>query len=273
MGLKLYGLPMSTCTTRVMTCLHEKEVEFELVPVNLFTAEHTQPSFLSKNPFGKIPVLEDGDLTLFESRAITSYVSEKYKEQGSDLIKHDNLLEAALVKQWMEVESQNYNPNIQPIIYQVFVVPLQGKEADQTIIDTHVNELSKVLDIYETRLTTTKYLAGDFYSLADLHCIPYTFYLMKTEFAKLINDRPHVKAWWEDISSRPAFLKVAENMNKLKNIIDNGQPFSGVTIQGLNEVDAVRFSFQLFHDKLEASDQSFGSQKLILSLQRRLHQC
>ncbi|KAL8153463.1 hypothetical protein V2J09_011223 [Rumex salicifolius] len=157
-------------------------------------------------------LLEDGDLTLFESRAITSYVSEKYKEQGSDLMKHDNLLEAASVKQWMEVESQNYNPNIQPIIYQVFVVPLQGKEVDQAIIDTHVNDLSKVLDIYEARLTTTKYLAGDLYSLADLHCIPYTFYLMKTEFAKLINDRPHVKAWWEDISSRPAFLKVAENM-------------------------------------------------------------
>ncbi|KAL8136999.1 hypothetical protein V2J09_003000 [Rumex salicifolius] len=52
------------------------------------------------------------------SRAITSYVSEKYKEQGSDLIKHDNLLEAVSVKQWMEVESQNYNPDIQPIIYQ-----------------------------------------------------------------------------------------------------------------------------------------------------------
>lgn len=212
MELKVYGLPMSTCATRVMTCLHEKEVEFELVPVNLFAGEHQQPAFLSKNPFGKIPVLEDGDLTIFESRAITSYVCEKYKEQGNDLIKHGNLKEAALVKQWLEVESQHYNPNIQPIIYQVFVLPLQGKEADKAIIDTHVEQLSKVLDIFEARLGTTKYLAGDFYSLADLHCLSYTFYLMKTEYAKLINERPHVKAWWEDISSRPAFLKVAENM-------------------------------------------------------------
>ena len=33
-----------------------------------------------------------------------------------------------------------------------------------------------------------------------------------TPYASLINDRPHVKAWWDDISSRPAFQKVAEGM-------------------------------------------------------------
>ncbi|KAL8167744.1 hypothetical protein V2J09_009243 [Rumex salicifolius] len=212
MGLRVYGLLMSTCTARVMICLNEKAVDFELVPVNLFAAEHKLPSFLSKNPFGKIPVLEDGDLTLFESRAITSYVCEKYKKEGSDLLRHGNLEEAAVVKQWLEVESQHYNPNIQPIISQVFVLPMQGKACDQAIVDAHVEQFSKVLDVYEARFSTSKYVAGDFFSLADLHCLPYTFYLMKTEYAKLINDRPHVKAWWEDISSRGAFLKVAENM-------------------------------------------------------------
>lgn len=49
MALKLHGLPMSTCTTRVLTCLHEKALDFELVPVNLFAAEHKQPTFLAKN--------------------------------------------------------------------------------------------------------------------------------------------------------------------------------------------------------------------------------
>ncbi|KAJ7972927.1 Glutathione S-transferase family protein [Quillaja saponaria] len=63
----------------------EKNIDFELVPVNLTAGEHKQPPFLSKNPFGQIPVLEDGDLTLFESRAITQYVAEKYKEKGTDL--------------------------------------------------------------------------------------------------------------------------------------------------------------------------------------------
>ncbi|KAJ6686577.1 GLUTATHIONE S-TRANSFERASE F13 [Salix purpurea] len=212
MALKLYGSAMSTCTSRVLTCFHEKSVDFELVPVDLFAGEHKQPPFLARNPFGQIPALEDGDLTLFESRAITSYVAEKFKGTGYDLIRHENLKEAALVKVWMEVESHQYNPAIAPIVYQLLVAPLQGKSPDQSIIDASVEKLGKVLDIYEARLTGTRYLAGDFYSLADLHHLPYTYYLMKTPAASVVDERPHVKAWWEDISSRPAFKKVAEGM-------------------------------------------------------------
>ncbi|OVA04315.1 Glutathione S-transferase [Macleaya cordata] len=212
MALKLYGIAMSTCTTRAMTCLYEKEVEFELVPVDLYTAEHKQPPFLAKNPFGQVPVLEDDDLTLFESRAITRYVSQKYKETGVDLLRQENIKEAALVNLWIEVESQQYDPAISPIVYQIFVSPIQGQTPDQTVIEANAEKLGKVLDVYEARLSTTKYLAGDFYSLADLHHLPYTYYMMKTEWASLINSRPHVKAWWEDISSRAAFVKVAEGM-------------------------------------------------------------
>nr|ANO39961.1 glutathione S-transferase F7 [Populus yatungensis] len=216
MVLKLYGAPMSTCTSRVLTCLHEKNLDFELVPVDLLAGEHKQPPFLAKNPFGQIPALEEDDLTLFESRAITSYLAEKFKGTGYDLIRHENLKEAASVKVWTEVESHRYNPAIAPIVFQFMVAPLHGNLPDQTIIDANVEKLGKVLDIYEAKLSSTKYLAGDFYSLADLHHLPYTFYLMKTPAASVVNERPHVKAWWEDISSRPAFKKVAEGMNFVK---------------------------------------------------------
>ncbi|KAK9282078.1 hypothetical protein L1049_004990 [Liquidambar formosana] len=212
MAIKLYGLPRSTATCCVLTCLHEKEVEFEFVPVNLSAGEHKQPSFTTKNPFGQIPVLEDGDVALFESRAITAYVAEKFEGTGYDLLRHGNLNEAALVKVWIEVESQQFNPPISQIIHQFFLAPLYGKSTDQAVIDANVEKLGKVLDVYEAKLSCTKYLAGDFYSLADLHHLPHTHYFMKTPWASIINGRPHVKAWWEDISSRPSFKKVAEAM-------------------------------------------------------------
>ncbi|XP_027367662.1 glutathione S-transferase F13-like [Abrus precatorius] len=212
MALKLYGLAMSTNTTRAMICLHEKEVDFELIPVNVFTAEHKQPPFLSKNPFGLVPVLEDGDLTLFESRAITAYVAEKFKEAGPDLIRHKEPKEAALVKVWTEVESHHYESAVSPIIYEYFVAPFEGKEPNKSVIDTNVEKLKNVLDVYEAKLSSTKYLAGDFYSLADLSHISETHYFMQTPLASMINERPSVKAWWEDISSRPAFNKVVGAM-------------------------------------------------------------
>ncbi|PON70653.1 S-crystallin [Parasponia andersonii] len=212
MVLTLHGLPMSTSTTRVMICLHEKALDFELIPVDLFSQENKQPAFLAKNPFGKVPVLQDGELTLFESRAINEYLAQKFKDSGHDLTRPENLSECATVKVWMEVESHQYEPAISPIVYQHFVAPLQGKAPEQTVIDQNLEKLGKVLDVYEARLSGTKYLAGDFYSLADLHHLPYTFYFMKTPWASLITDRAHVKAWWDDISSRPAFEKVAQGM-------------------------------------------------------------
>ncbi|GAB4829805.1 hypothetical protein Ancab_019459 [Ancistrocladus abbreviatus] len=209
MALKLYGTPTSTCAARVMTVLNEKLVDFELRPVDLFAGEHRKPDFLSKNPFGYVPVLEDGDLTLF------AYLSEKYKDRGYDLIRHGNPREAAFTKMWMEVEAHHFNPTVHPIIFETFVAPIfgDGRPSDQSIIKANVDKLGKVLDIYESRLSTTKYLAGDFFSLADMHHLPYTHYLMQTTFSKLVTSRPHLKAWWEDTSLRPSFKKVSPGMN------------------------------------------------------------
>ncbi|XP_058084133.1 glutathione S-transferase F13-like [Magnolia sinica] len=214
MALKLYGAAMSTCASRVMFCLNEKGVDFELVPVNLAAGEHKQPSYLAtKNPFGQIPAFEDGDLTLFESRAVSRYVATKYKEKGTDLLRFNNLKELGLVEVWLEVESQTFNPPISAIVYQISISPLFGGTTNNQVVEENAEKLAKVLDVYEERLSKSKYLAGDFFSLADLHHISYTHYLMKTPKASLITSRPHVKAWWDSISSRPAIKKVTADMN------------------------------------------------------------
>ena len=156
-------------------------------------------------------------LCMTESRAITAYVAEKFKETGPDLIRHKDLKEGALVKVWTEIEAHYYEPTVSSIIYEHFVAPFQGKEPDKSVIETNVEKLKKVLDVYEAKLSSTKYLAGEFYSLADLSHVSETHYLMQTPCASMINERPHVKAWWEDISSRPAFSKVEGGMTFGKN--------------------------------------------------------
>ncbi|KAI4365687.1 hypothetical protein MLD38_021652 [Melastoma candidum] len=215
MALKLYGNPRSGCTTRVLTCLYEKHVEFELVPVDLFSGQHKSPAFLAKNPFGLVPVLEDGDLTIFESRAITEYICKKYTANGTDdLLCSSDLVKSTLVRTWVEVEAHYFQPAASPVIYQSFVAPLRGLPPDQKVIDENLEKIKKVLDIYEARLGETKYLAGESYSLADLHHLPYIFYLTRVEgfSGKMFGERPRVKGWWEDISSRAAFNKVVEGM-------------------------------------------------------------
>eukprot|EP01018_Ginkgo_biloba_P009478 Gb_04486 [translate_table: standard] len=213
MALKLHGHPLSTCTSRVLACLNEKEVsDYEIVPVNLMAGAHKQPPFLALNPFGQIPALQDGDLTLFESRAIVKYLVKKYEGQGTNLL-GTTLAEQALVDQWCEVESQSYNPPCSAIIFQTVFVKIRGGTPDQIIVDTNLEKLNKVLDVYEDRLSKSKYLAGDFFSLADLFHLSYTHYLVTASGkGDVITSRKHVNAWWEDISSRPSWKKLTENM-------------------------------------------------------------
>jgi glutathione S-transferase len=57
MVLKLYGAPLSPSVIRVGIVLHEKNIPFELVTVDLFKGEHKTPDFKAKSPFGQIPYI------------------------------------------------------------------------------------------------------------------------------------------------------------------------------------------------------------------------
>ncbi|KAL1224391.1 Glutathione S-transferase F13 [Cardamine amara subsp. amara] len=71
------------------------------------------------NPFGQVPVLQDDDLTLFESRAITAYIAEKHRDKGTDLTRHEDSKEAAIVKICSEVEAHQFNPAISTVTHQL----------------------------------------------------------------------------------------------------------------------------------------------------------
>lgn len=86
MVLKIYGATHSTCTRRVLTVLHEKNLEYKLVPINLARNEQASESFRAKQPFGKVPLLEDDGFRVYESRAICKYIARKYASRGNKLM-------------------------------------------------------------------------------------------------------------------------------------------------------------------------------------------
>ncbi|KAL0324991.1 UNVERIFIED_CONTAM: Glutathione S-transferase F9 [Sesamum radiatum] len=135
MVVKVYG-PAYASTKRVITCLIEKEIEYEVVDVNVFKGENTTPHYLQ-----------------LQTRC---------------------------------------NP-------------------DQKRIKEDEEKLARVLDVYEQRLSTSKYLAGESFSLADLSHLPFGHYLV-TSLGKeyMIRDRKHVSRWWDDISNRPSWKKVLQ---------------------------------------------------------------
>ncbi|KAL3846166.1 hypothetical protein ACJIZ3_003569 [Penstemon smallii] len=210
MVVKVYG-PDCGSGKRVIACLIEKGIEFEVVDVDLFKGENKTPEYLKLQPFGVLPVIQDGDYTLYESRAIIRYYAEKYKSQGTELL-GKTIDEKGLVEQWLEVEAHNFQPPLYDLVVRLLFPSEFGITPDPKSIKENEEKLAHVLDVYEDRLSKSKYLAGDTFSLADLSHIPFIQYLMVKRMGKeyMIRDRKHVSTWWDDISNRPSWKKVLQ---------------------------------------------------------------
>jgi glutathione S-transferase len=57
MGFKLHGASLSTCTRRVALIAKERNVQYQLIPVDFKAAEHKQPPHLQHQPFGQVPYI------------------------------------------------------------------------------------------------------------------------------------------------------------------------------------------------------------------------
>ncbi|TVU17833.1 hypothetical protein EJB05_33893, partial [Eragrostis curvula] len=208
--VKLYGWAVSPFVARALLSLEEAGVDYEHVPMNPDAGDHRRPEHLAMNPFGQVPVLEDGDLTLFESRAIARHVLRKHKPE---LLGVGELERSAAVDVWLEVEAHQFHPPTLAIVRECIAAPLRGRARDQVVVDENVGKLRAVLEVYEARLGSHRYLAGDNVSIADLNHFTLMHYFMSTEYGPaLVGPLPRVKAWWEELAARPAARKVAAFM-------------------------------------------------------------
>ncbi|EOX95009.1 Glutathione S-transferase 7 isoform 1 [Theobroma cacao] len=206
--IKAHGSLLSTATQRVLLCLYEKEVEFQFVPVNMGAGEHKSENYLSLNPFGQVPAFEEGNLKLFESRAITEYIAHEYTDKGTQLLLPGSNKSMAVLSLWKEVEAHQFDPASSKLAWELFIKPILGMATDSAVVEEYEPKLAKVLDVYETRLSQSKYLACDYFTLADLHHLPNIQCLLGTPAKRLFDSRPHVSAWVADIIARPAWCKV-----------------------------------------------------------------
>jgi len=200
--LKLFGHPMSTCTRKVLTVLAEKNAPHEFILVDLMKGEHKQPAHLARQPFGVVPAIEDGELSLFESRAIIRYLDAKLP--GVSLTP-SNIVERARMDQWMLVEQCYFSSASLKISMQKLMSP----NPDAEIMKAGRVGVVTALDQADQWLAKNSYFAGTSFSLADISWMPYVEYLFAAEAGDLITSREHVKGWWDRVSPRASWQKVS----------------------------------------------------------------
>ena len=199
--MKIYGHPMSTCTRKVLMTLEENGTPYELVLVDLMTGAHKQPEHLARQPWGKVPTLDDDGFTMYESRAMCRYINDKY---NGKLVPSD-VRGRAMMDQWTSVEHSYFTtPTMKHVFHVVFKVP-----QEQASLDAAVKELEHTLPVLDAHLAKHTYFAGDAFTLADINYMPYVEYGMITAVKDVYTKHTNFMAWWNRVSERPTWRKVA----------------------------------------------------------------
>ncbi|WVZ57522.1 hypothetical protein U9M48_007899 [Paspalum notatum var. saurae] len=125
MPVKVFGSPTSPEVARAMTCLFEKEIEFQLICVDSFRSTKRLP----QPPHGEAVAFEDGDVTLVESRKILRHIAEKYKDQGNRDLFGPGALERASIEQWLETGEKCFDVPSADMLYSLAYLQLDGRGA------------------------------------------------------------------------------------------------------------------------------------------------
>lgn len=197
--ITLYHLLVSQ-SERVVWLLEELGLPYELksFPRNPQTGL-ADPVFLQLHPLGNAPVIQDGDVTMAESSAIFTYILDMYAD-GKLRIAPGQPDYADFVY-WFHYANAGLMPQAMHHLFDTMAGDSTSMRA--TLMR---DRLTRHLGMLDDRLAKVAYLAGDKLTAADI-LLHFPFGTMSS-FAPLdISAYPHIKAWLERISARPAYQK------------------------------------------------------------------
>ena len=189
-----------TRSGRVVWLLEELGLEY-VVNIMPFTKEGLKsPEHRSRHALGRVPVLDDGDISIFESGAIIDYVLERHKNGG--LKPSSDSSEFPFYLQWYHYCEGMVMPPMNQIVVQTILLPPDRR--DEVVLNQAKKLLSKALAPVNDALAGKDYLIGDF-SAADLMLGHSCF--MANRLGCVTDDMQNIKDYVARIDSRPAFKK------------------------------------------------------------------
>ncbi len=197
--IKLYLTP-NTRAGRVAWLLEELNMEYEL-EILPFTKEGLKsPEHRARHALGRVPVIEDEDISIFESGAIIQYILDKYDDKGlKPAVESDDY---PYYLQWFHYCEGMVMPPMNQIVVQTVLLPPDRR--DEAVLNQATNLLSKALKPVNEFLDGKDYLIGDF-SAAD--CMLGHSCFMANRFGTVSDEMKNIKKYISNIESRPAFKK------------------------------------------------------------------
>lgn len=197
--MKLSYAPQSRAV-RVAWLLEELGIDYEVEPYTLGDPALRSPQYRARHPMGRVPLLEDGDVTIFESGAIIQYVLARHG--GGRLVPDVAAPEFPVYLQWFHYTEGMIMPPINQIVVETILLPPDRRSEAHAKRNTKL--LSQMLEAVERHMEGRDFIAGDF-SGADImtgHAV-----IMSGRLGADISAFQNLQAYAARLEARPAFQR------------------------------------------------------------------
>lgn len=182
--IEILGFAPSTYVRSARMACHLARVPHTLAPLAFKEASH-----LALHPFGKMPILRDGDVVVFETLAILSYIDDRFHDGG---LQPRPALARARMLQWASAAIDYFYPAL--------VSGLLSEQPD----DAAIAAAGEVLKLLDGALAGHAYLVDDSESLADLLCFPMIDFALHKLGAETATGLPNLRGYHARIDAWPA---------------------------------------------------------------------
>lgn len=206
--MQLYDFPKAPNPRRINIFLAEKGIDIPRVTVDLMQRQQLTPEYRAKNPACDVPMLELDDGTcISQIRGIQRYFEETHPNPP---LLGSTPVQKACVEMWDHLAAMNglmavaeAFRNTTPGFAERAVVGPHGYPQIAQLAERGKARLQNFFADFDQRLTDNEYVAGDFYSVADITT------LVTCDFAGWIktsipDNCPHLQAWYKRVAQRPA---------------------------------------------------------------------
>jgi glutathione S-transferase len=198
--IKLWGVPKSINVQKALWALEELGLPFERIDAGGPFGKIKEADYLSLNPNGLIPTLQDDSAVVWESNAVVRYLFNRY---GKAPLQPADPVARAHADQWTDWKSSTFWPPTRVLLVQLVRTPEDKRDANAIkLAQEQTFAAAKILD---ARLAKHPYVAGEHFSFGD---VPVAAAAQR--YVNLPIERPTLKnldAWYTRIRERPAFKK------------------------------------------------------------------
>jgi glutathione S-transferase len=197
-GLRLWGRRSAFNVQKAMWAIAELGLECERIEIGGASGGLDTPEFLLMNPNGRIPVLEDDGLVVWESHTIVRYLAATY---GLGSLWPSDSRTRSLADRWMDWMLATLQPAFMNLFWGFYRTPEEHR--DGKAIKAAMRQCENYFAVLDAHLQDRGFVAGESFSMGDIPAATslYRYFEMGISVPKI----PNVRAWYERLGARAAY--------------------------------------------------------------------